>query len=104
MKRCPDCGFRANDKICPLCGVRMRELPAADRELSTHTHVESGERCVLPRQPERPAQPQYRPQPTLRPEPGPSRQKRSRSAPKLPSKLYPILAVIFILLLRSCMG
>ena len=41
MKRCPDCGFRANDQMCPLCGVRMKEDP----NLRTHVHAQSGERC-----------------------------------------------------------
>ena len=45
MKRCPECGVRADDRVCPLCGVRMRELPAAAGAMQTHVHQESGERC-----------------------------------------------------------
>ena len=41
MKRCPDCGFRANDVVCPLCGVRMQAAP----EIQTHVHRQTGERC-----------------------------------------------------------
>ena len=45
MKRCPECGFRANDTVCPLCGVRMQGYSAP---ISTHTHRQGGEKCVLP--------------------------------------------------------
>ena len=41
MKRCPECGFRTEDKYCPLCGVRTREM-----EVLTHVHGE-GEECML---------------------------------------------------------
>lgn len=47
MKRCPDCGFRAKDDICPLCGVRMKSVSAPAQ---IHTHTQPGEKCVLPRQ------------------------------------------------------
>ena len=56
MRRCPDCGFRARDIICPLCGVRMREDPV----ICAHAHVQSGERCgVQLQENRRPAE--YRP-------------------------------------------
>lgn len=97
MKRCPDCGFRANDTICPLCGVRMRPLPDAARQLNTHSHGETGERCILPEEPPRLQRPDYRPAPPK------SRQTRKKKG-NSPSRLYPILAIILFVLLRSCMG
>ncbi len=47
MNQCPECGFRAKDTICPLCGVRMR--PFVKRP-DTHIHSQRGEKCALPRQ------------------------------------------------------
>ena len=41
MKRCPDCGFRAKDRICPLCGVVMKPDPT----IQTHVHRQAGEQC-----------------------------------------------------------
>lgn len=97
MKRCPDCGFRANDNICPLCGVRMRPLSDAARELNTHAHEEAGERCILPEEQPRLQRSQYRPQPS-RP-----RKQKAKSSQRV-SILYPILALIMVVLLRGCMG
>jgi len=70
MKRCPECGFRADDTRCPLCGVKMQamfgyeaKLHAHSEEKETcgfsepekptvhppmHVHPEKGEHCVLP--------------------------------------------------------
>ena len=105
MKRCPECGFRANDKTCPLCGVRMRDLPGAAPELNTHNHNQSGEQCVLPnqKQPRRPAGNPEMPKP--RPQPQPER-RPEKKVPQLniSPKLLPVLAVILIALLRGCMG
>lgn len=53
MKRCPDCGFRAKDDICPLCGVRMKAVPG---KIQTHAHTQPGEKCTLPRQEQKPIQ------------------------------------------------
>ena len=53
MKRCPDCGFRAKDNICPLCGVRMQNDPT----INTHAHNQTGERCgVTPKETRGPEQ------------------------------------------------
>ena len=57
MKRCPECGFRTieEERICPLCGVRMKT--ETDKRVLLHSHREPGETCVLPRteQPRKPA-------------------------------------------------
>ena len=91
MKRCPECGFRANDKVCPLCGVKMRDLPGAAQDIKTHTHKQSGERCALPNQERKPVKTQ---------------RKAEKKTPQVqfPPKLLPVLVVILIALLRSCMG
>ena len=89
MKRCPECGFRANDKNCPLCGVRMQSIAGAARELQTHTHRQDGEKCVLPNQ-KQPVRPQ---------------QEKKSSTAKMPPKFVQIVFVIIIvILLRACVG
>jgi len=93
MKRCPECGFRANDKICPLCGVKMRELAGTARQITTHVHKQSGEQCALPNR-ERTA-----------PQPRPNMEKPApKKTPKtqLPGKLLPVLVVLLFVMLRSC--
>ena len=45
MKRCPECGFRADDTVCPLCGVKMQRT---SEPVATHKHTQSGETCMLP--------------------------------------------------------
>ena len=99
MKRCPECGFRANDRICPLCGVKMRDLPGAAREIKTHTHKQSGERCTLPNQERKLTRPAVR-------EPARAEKRPKSKTPQVqfPPKLLPVLVVILIALLRSCMG
>ena len=105
MKRCPECGFRANDTVCPLCGVRMRDLPGAAREIKTHTHKQTGERCALPNQKREPVRPVEREQPGSRMQECPER-KTEKKTPLLniSPKLLSILAVVLFALLRSCMG
>ena len=92
MKRCPECGFRAKDTVCPLCGVRMTGYTAP---VQTHSHAQTGERCVLPNK-ERPAVRQE-PEKTYRPRNG-----RRSGSPK--SALTTVLVIILIAVLRSCMG
>ena len=105
MKRCPECGFRANDKTCPLCGVKMRELSGAARELKTHAHKQDGEKCVLPNQERKPVRPSVREQPSPRVQERPER-KPEKKTPQvnISPKMLPVLAVILIALLRGCMG
>ena len=100
MKRCPDCGFRANDTVCPLCGVRMRDLPGAARSLDTHTHRQTGEKCVLPNQkPERRPVEYRSPGTTERKTKG----KNSKSAVRVSPKVWQtILVVLIVILFRAC--
>ena len=89
MRRCPDCGFRANDTVCPLCGVRMQSIAGANREIQTHTHQQTGEKCALPNQ-KQPVRPQ---------------QEKKQSAAKIPSKfVQAIFFIILAILLRACFG
>ena len=89
MKRCPECGFRAEDKTCPLCGVRMQTLGGAAREIQTHSHGQTGEKCVLPNQ-KQPVRPQ---------------QEKKSSGTKMPPKFVQIVFfVIIAVLLRACFG
>ena len=89
MKRCPECGFRANDTVCPLCGVRMQSIAGASRELQTHTHRQTGEKCTLPNQ-KQPVGPQ---------------QEKKTAAGKVPSKfVQAIFFIILVILLRACFG
>lgn len=99
MKRCPECGFRADDRICPLCGVRMQGQTGVAREIKTHTHKQTGERCALPNQEREPVRPTMRK--TVRTE-----KKPERKTPQVhvPAKLIPVLIVLLFTLLRSCMG
>jgi len=99
MKRCPECGFRANDEVCPLCGVRMRNLSGAAREIKTHTHKQTGERCALPNQEREPVRPAVQEQVKAEEKP-----EKKMPQVQFPPKLLPVLAVILIALLRSCMG
>lgn len=89
MRRCPDCGFRANDTVCPLCGVRMsfQGLP-----LNTHAHTQRGERCVLPNQTQRR-------QPPLN-----DTKKHEGAQSKLSSYFITIGVIILLSILRSCLG
>lgn len=84
MKRCPECGFRAKDDICPLCGVRMKSL---SQKPQTHTHTQPGEKCVLPRQEKKTVN-----IPTA----------RERSRGKNGSPLVTIVVIVLIFLFRSC--
>ena len=62
MRRCPDCGFRVKDpefRICPLCGVRLREDPDGKTvQYKVHVHEQKGESCMLPNQNKKAADPQ----------------------------------------------
>ena len=93
MRRCPDCGFRANDTVCPLCGVRMQGYSAP---ISTHEHRQSGERCVLPnhenRKTDAPKKGTYNPQ----------QNSRRRSTPS--GTVIAIIAIILISVLKNCAG
>ena len=97
MKRCPECGFRADDNTCPLCGVRMRPVQIASKELKTHAHRQTGERCVLPNQCRQPSRQPVKTGPERKPE---------KKTPQvgLPPKLLPVLVVILIAMLRACAG
>ena len=86
MKRCPDCGFRAKDDICPLCGVRMKSVSAPIR---THTHIQPGEKCVLPRQEKKPI-----PMPTAR--------ETKRQTKGKPSWVSILVIIILFNIIRSC--
>ncbi len=89
MKRCPECGFRAEDHVCPLCGVRMQTMAGASRELQTHTHRQSGEKCALPNQKQ----------------PVRTQQEKKASAAKAPPKFAQIVFfIILAILLRACFG
>lgn len=101
MRRCPECGFRADDSICPLCGVRMRPEPAADASLQTHTHAESGERCGVERKKAAPRPEQYRPERQSGSRQQQGRQKTSANGQK-PILLWVVLVIVFYVLLNSC--
>ena len=87
MKRCPECGFRAKDNICPLCGVRMTGISAAGRTLDTHAHRQPGEGCLLPEKEKK----------TIR---IPTARERKRQ--KSPNAVSIIVVVIIVILMRSC--
>lgn len=90
MRRCPECGFRANDTVCPLCGVRMGHV----NNVPTHTHTGAGERCVLPnREP-------YRPVPK-QPE---RKQESTGKKTSMPQYAAWIIVLILFGILRSCVG
>ena len=92
MKRCPECGFRANDNTCPLCGVRMVGYTAP---VQTHSHAQTGERCVLPN----------REQPVVKQEHEKTYQPQSSRRDQNPKGvLITIVVIILISLLRSCIG
>ena len=100
MKRCPECGFRADDHTCPLCGVRMRNLPGEALEQKTHVHRQQGEQCTLPnRKPE---------QQVSKIEEAGGHRNRWRSAGSTApvfSKIWQIIAVVLIaVLFRACTG
>lgn len=100
MKRCPDCGFRANDTVCPLCGVRMRDLPGAARELNTHTHRQVGEECVLPNQKRERNPVEYRSPATAERK---TREKNFKSTVRISPKVWQsILIVLIAILFRAC--
>lgn len=88
MRRCPDCGFRAEDSVCPLCGTKMGRITAT---VQTHTHTQQGERCLLPEQ-ERSAPKREVTRPTAR---GRSQQQ--------PGAFGVVVAIIILIsVLRSC--
>ena len=90
MRRCPDCGFRANDTTCPLCGVKMKPLPAAEKELQTHAHKQAGESCTLP---------------NSMPVKQISTQKKAKtknSMPINPKMIQAILVLVIVVLFRAC--
>lgn len=90
MKRCPACGFRADDQTCPLCGVRMH---ADGASVQTHAHQQKGERCALPnREAPQQKEEQYHPQ------------NSRRSARGNTSASAVIVVIILFMLLRGCMG
>lgn len=93
MKRCPECGFRADDRICPLCGVRMRDLPGAAKSLQTHVHQQSGEACALPNRERRK---------TMIPPTAGKRSARQSAKPGAAKVLPTILVVVIALLFRAC--
>ena len=86
MRHCPDCGFHADDTICPLCGTRMRGGVEPAR---THSHNEN-ERCLLPNQQEQPG-------PVM---PAPRTERKSGKV----DPLSVIGLIVLIVLLRSCIG
>lgn len=87
MRRCPECGFRANEQTCPLCGVRMQQTGAP---VQTHTHAQSGERCVLPnREPARQNTPQ-------------NGRKKSGGTPS--GFVIAVVVIVLVSMLRSCVG
>ena len=96
MKRCPDCGFRAEESHCPLCGVRMQHTGAPVR---THDHTQQGEKCMLPNR-ESPAAPKQ----TGTPETGSYQpQTGSRGRRGTPSGAVGVIfAIILFSLLRAC--
>lgn len=94
MKRCPECGFRANDTVCPLCGVRMT---GGSSPVQTHSHTQTGEKCVLPNR-ERPTSERENRE-TERPG---SHRKRNGTTPS--SLVTTIIVIVLISMLRSCMG
>ena len=87
MKRCPDCGFRAKDEVCPLCGVRMKSVPSASRTLDTHAHDRPGERCLLPEKEKKTFT-----MPTA----------RERQRQKTPNMVSLIAVIIVAILMRAC--
>lgn len=92
MKRCPECGFRAEDNICPLCGVRMTGISTAGRTLDTHVHRQPGEDCMLPKKEER----------TIKMPAARDTQRRSGGKNEA-SKLVSVIVVIVIaILMRAC--
>lgn len=95
MKRCPECGFRANDTVCPLCGVRMQSYTAP---IYTHTHAQSGEKCALPNQRQAPVKPQPSASETYQPRQT-DRQRRQRGKPNFGVVVF---IIIMFILLRSC--
>ena len=88
MKRCPECGFRANENSCPLCGVRMQTV---DAPMQTHAHQQKGEKCALPNREATEQKERYQPR---------SRGK-SRSGTSAPAI---VVVIVLFLLLRSCVG
>ena len=103
MKRCPECGFRADDKTCPLCGVKMVPLTAAAKELRTHNHRQTGETCVLPNQ--KPVKPPVS-RPKQNPTPAEEHTNRWRTAgsatPVNPKVWQTVLVIIVVILFRAC--
>lgn len=89
MRKCPDCGFRSEARICPLCGVRMQQTAAP---VQTHVHTQKGERCALPNQQPSKQNTQYQPQ-------------HSKKKSSSPSGIFVTVAVIVLIaLFRSCLG
>lgn len=103
MRRCPECGFRADDTICPLCGVKMRPEPAADAAIQTqtHTHTETGEHCGVEQKKAAPRPEQYRPEHQNGSRQQAGRQKASANGQK-PILLWVVLVIVFYVLLNAC--
>lgn len=98
MKRCPECGFRAADVVCPLCGVKMQKYTAP---IKTHTHIQNGEKCALPNRGPMPATPKQPECEAYSPEQKKSRQQH-RATPNFGALVVMIIVYIVYILLRSC--
>lgn len=101
MRRCPECGFRADDTICPLCGVRMRPEPAADAAVQTHVHTEAGEHCGVEQKKAAPRPEEYRPERQSTTRQQPEKEKRASGGAK-PIVLWVVIAIVFYVLLNAC--
>ena len=107
MKRCPDCGFRTkvNERLCPLCGVRMRDDPGGNTvHIQTHVHTQPSEVCTVDF--DQPKASVHKPQEQAQYRPVVQERKRSSGSAenKLGKAAVSILVVVFFALLRACMG
>jgi hypothetical protein len=67
----------------------MQSIAGAAREIQTHTHLQTGEKCALPNQ-KQPIRPQ---------------QEKKQSAAKIPTRfVQAIFFIIVAILLRACIG
>ena len=105
MKRCPECGFRAEDTICPLCGVKMKPEKAAQETLQTHAHTQAEERCSVEQKPYRPARNTDPIVDTGR-HPVSSQERQSARTPGLTAKLVWVLTILilYFVLQSMCSG
>lgn len=90
MRRCPECGFRADDQICPLCGVRMQHTGAS---IKTHTHQQQGEYCTLTNKETPKRDTHYHPEN--------SRRKKTTTPSGF---VIAVVVIVLISMLRSCIG